>query len=133
MCLQSLVPARFETRTVTGLVKGHAYSVTAVEEVTLPTVIYWNDFISVDLQCCTVTTLELVIDVEVFNVEVMAQRGFKSVKKSSGAATSSDSFNFVFFSVKLLSTRNPKSVWCVLGTLGVKLSGTAPGVTSEEL
>uniref|UniRef100_A0AAX7U093 Calpain-3 n=1 Tax=Astatotilapia calliptera TaxID=8154 RepID=A0AAX7U093_ASTCA len=30
--LQSLVPARFETRTVTGLVKGHAYSVTAVEE-----------------------------------------------------------------------------------------------------
>ncbi len=31
--LQSLVPARFETRTVTGLVKGHAYSVTAVEEV----------------------------------------------------------------------------------------------------
>ena len=33
--LQSLVPARFETRTVTGLVKGHAYSVTAVEEVTL--------------------------------------------------------------------------------------------------
>ena len=33
MRLQSLVPARFETRTVTGLVKGHAYSVTAVEEV----------------------------------------------------------------------------------------------------
>lgn len=33
--LQSLVPARFETRTVTGLVKGHAYSVTAVEEVKL--------------------------------------------------------------------------------------------------
>lgn len=31
--IQSLVPARFETRTVTGLVKGHAYSVTAVEEV----------------------------------------------------------------------------------------------------
>uniref|UniRef100_A0A671WW75 Calpain-3 n=1 Tax=Sparus aurata TaxID=8175 RepID=A0A671WW75_SPAAU len=31
----SLVPARFETRTVTGLVKGHAYSVTAVEEVKL--------------------------------------------------------------------------------------------------
>lgn len=31
--LQSLVPARFETRTATGLVKGHAYSVTAVEEV----------------------------------------------------------------------------------------------------
>uniref|UniRef100_A0A8K9XJ14 Calpain-3 n=1 Tax=Oncorhynchus mykiss TaxID=8022 RepID=A0A8K9XJ14_ONCMY len=30
--LISLVPARFETRTVTGLVKGHAYSVTAVEE-----------------------------------------------------------------------------------------------------
>ncbi|XP_066550329.1 calpain-3 isoform X2 [Amia ocellicauda] len=29
----SLVPARFETRTVTGLVKGHAYSVTGVEEV----------------------------------------------------------------------------------------------------
>uniref|UniRef100_A0A8C6LIJ1 Calpain-3 n=1 Tax=Nothobranchius furzeri TaxID=105023 RepID=A0A8C6LIJ1_NOTFU len=29
---QSLVPARFETRTVTGLVKGHAYSVTAVDE-----------------------------------------------------------------------------------------------------
>ncbi|MEQ2179789.1 hypothetical protein GOODEAATRI_028726, partial [Goodea atripinnis] len=29
----SLVPARFETRTVTGLVKGHAYSVTAVDEV----------------------------------------------------------------------------------------------------
>uniref|UniRef100_A0AAQ5Y0F7 Calpain-3 n=1 Tax=Amphiprion ocellaris TaxID=80972 RepID=A0AAQ5Y0F7_AMPOC len=29
---RSLVPARFETRTVTGLVKGHAYSVTAVEE-----------------------------------------------------------------------------------------------------
>uniref|UniRef100_A0A3Q0RWH2 Calpain-3 n=1 Tax=Amphilophus citrinellus TaxID=61819 RepID=A0A3Q0RWH2_AMPCI len=28
----SLVPARFETRTVTGLVKGHAYSVTAVDE-----------------------------------------------------------------------------------------------------
>uniref|UniRef100_A0A8C9RCR3 Calpain-3 n=1 Tax=Scleropages formosus TaxID=113540 RepID=A0A8C9RCR3_SCLFO len=28
----ALVPARFETRTVTGLVKGHAYSVTAVEE-----------------------------------------------------------------------------------------------------
>ncbi len=35
--LQSLVPARFETRTVTGLVKGHAYSVTAVEEVKLVT------------------------------------------------------------------------------------------------
>ena len=35
VCLQSLVPARFETRTVTGLVKGHAYSVTAVEEVKL--------------------------------------------------------------------------------------------------
>lgn len=33
VCPQSLVPARFETRTVTGLVKGHAYSVTAVEEV----------------------------------------------------------------------------------------------------
>lgn len=33
--LQSLVPARFETRTTTGLVKGHAYSVTAVEEVLL--------------------------------------------------------------------------------------------------
>uniref|UniRef100_A0A3B4XXT8 Calpain-3 n=1 Tax=Seriola lalandi dorsalis TaxID=1841481 RepID=A0A3B4XXT8_SERLL len=32
--IDSLVPARFETRTVTGLVKGHAYSVTAVEEVT---------------------------------------------------------------------------------------------------
>uniref|UniRef100_A0A3Q3IB39 Calpain-3 n=1 Tax=Monopterus albus TaxID=43700 RepID=A0A3Q3IB39_MONAL len=31
--IDSLVPARFETRTVTGLVKGHAYSVTAVEEV----------------------------------------------------------------------------------------------------
>uniref|UniRef100_A0A6Q2YIC9 Calpain-3 n=1 Tax=Esox lucius TaxID=8010 RepID=A0A6Q2YIC9_ESOLU len=30
--LQSLVPARFETRTTTGLVKGHAYSVTGVEE-----------------------------------------------------------------------------------------------------
>uniref|UniRef100_A0A673A567 Calpain-3 n=1 Tax=Sphaeramia orbicularis TaxID=375764 RepID=A0A673A567_9TELE len=29
----ALVPARYETRTVTGLVKGHAYSVTAVEEV----------------------------------------------------------------------------------------------------
>ncbi|KAI5616713.1 calpain-3 isoform X5, partial [Silurus asotus] len=29
---QSLVPARLETRTVTGLVKGHAYSVTAVDE-----------------------------------------------------------------------------------------------------
>ena len=35
VCPQSLVPARFETRTVTGLVKGHAYSVTAVEEVKL--------------------------------------------------------------------------------------------------
>uniref|UniRef100_A0A671WWA2 Calpain-3 n=1 Tax=Sparus aurata TaxID=8175 RepID=A0A671WWA2_SPAAU len=33
--IDSLVPARFETRTVTGLVKGHAYSVTAVEEVKL--------------------------------------------------------------------------------------------------
>nr|XP_015206450.1 PREDICTED: calpain-3 isoform X1 [Lepisosteus oculatus] len=31
----SLVPVRFETRTVTGLVKGHAYSVTAVEEAKL--------------------------------------------------------------------------------------------------
>uniref|UniRef100_A0A8C1HLY5 Calpain-3 n=1 Tax=Cyprinus carpio carpio TaxID=630221 RepID=A0A8C1HLY5_CYPCA len=31
--IDSLVPARFETRTTTGLVKGHAYSVTAVEEV----------------------------------------------------------------------------------------------------
>ncbi|XP_063039784.1 calpain-3 [Engraulis encrasicolus] len=30
--IDSLVPARFETRTTTGLVKGHAYSVTAVEE-----------------------------------------------------------------------------------------------------
>ncbi|XP_048083790.1 calpain-3 isoform X1 [Alosa alosa] len=30
--IDSLVPARFETRTATGLVKGHAYSVTAVEE-----------------------------------------------------------------------------------------------------
>ncbi|XP_067336467.1 calpain-3 isoform X2 [Channa argus] len=30
--IDSLVPAHFETRTVTGLVKGHAYSVTAVEE-----------------------------------------------------------------------------------------------------
>ncbi|XP_064809139.1 calpain-3-like isoform X3 [Oncorhynchus masou masou] len=30
--IDSLVPARFETRTVSGLVKGHAYSVTAVEE-----------------------------------------------------------------------------------------------------
>ncbi|XP_061551739.1 calpain-3 [Phycodurus eques] len=30
--IDSLVPARFETRTSTGLVKGHAYSVTAVEE-----------------------------------------------------------------------------------------------------
>uniref|UniRef100_A0A8C9R536 Calpain-3 n=1 Tax=Scleropages formosus TaxID=113540 RepID=A0A8C9R536_SCLFO len=30
--IDALVPARFETRTVTGLVKGHAYSVTAVEE-----------------------------------------------------------------------------------------------------
>uniref|UniRef100_A0A8C6NR84 Calpain-3 n=1 Tax=Nothobranchius furzeri TaxID=105023 RepID=A0A8C6NR84_NOTFU len=30
--IDSLVPARFETRTVTGLVKGHAYSVTAVDE-----------------------------------------------------------------------------------------------------
>uniref|UniRef100_A0A8C5GJZ8 Calpain-3 n=1 Tax=Gouania willdenowi TaxID=441366 RepID=A0A8C5GJZ8_GOUWI len=30
--IDSLVPARFETRTLTGLVKGHAYSVTAVEE-----------------------------------------------------------------------------------------------------
>ncbi|XP_039597142.1 calpain-3 isoform X2 [Polypterus senegalus] len=28
----SLVPARFETRTATGLVKGHAYSITGVEE-----------------------------------------------------------------------------------------------------
>lgn len=37
VCLQSLVPARFETRTVTGLVKGHAYSVTAVDEVKLAT------------------------------------------------------------------------------------------------
>uniref|UniRef100_A0A4W6DF32 Calpain-3 n=1 Tax=Lates calcarifer TaxID=8187 RepID=A0A4W6DF32_LATCA len=34
--IDSLVPARFETRTVTGLVKGHAYSVTAVEEVKQP-------------------------------------------------------------------------------------------------
>uniref|UniRef100_A0A8C6LFR5 Calpain-3 n=1 Tax=Nothobranchius furzeri TaxID=105023 RepID=A0A8C6LFR5_NOTFU len=33
--IDSLVPARFETRTVTGLVKGHAYSVTAVDEVRL--------------------------------------------------------------------------------------------------
>uniref|UniRef100_A0A672NIJ1 Calpain-3 n=1 Tax=Sinocyclocheilus grahami TaxID=75366 RepID=A0A672NIJ1_SINGR len=33
--IDSLVPARFETRTTTGLVKGHAYSVTAVEEVNL--------------------------------------------------------------------------------------------------
>uniref|UniRef100_A0A3Q3XHF0 Calpain-3 n=1 Tax=Mola mola TaxID=94237 RepID=A0A3Q3XHF0_MOLML len=33
--IDSLVPARFETRTLTGLVKGHAYSVTAVEEVKL--------------------------------------------------------------------------------------------------
>uniref|UniRef100_A0A8K9X757 Calpain-3 n=1 Tax=Oncorhynchus mykiss TaxID=8022 RepID=A0A8K9X757_ONCMY len=32
LSINSLVPARFETRTVTGLVKGHAYSVTAVEE-----------------------------------------------------------------------------------------------------
>uniref|UniRef100_G3NNP2 Calpain-3 n=1 Tax=Gasterosteus aculeatus aculeatus TaxID=481459 RepID=G3NNP2_GASAC len=31
--IDSLVPARFETRTATGLVKGHAYSVTAVDEV----------------------------------------------------------------------------------------------------
>ncbi|XP_062864072.1 calpain-3 [Trichomycterus rosablanca] len=30
--IDSLVPARFETRIVTGLVKGHAYSVTAVDE-----------------------------------------------------------------------------------------------------
>uniref|UniRef100_A0A673A733 Calpain-3 n=1 Tax=Sphaeramia orbicularis TaxID=375764 RepID=A0A673A733_9TELE len=30
--IDALVPARYETRTVTGLVKGHAYSVTAVEE-----------------------------------------------------------------------------------------------------
>lgn len=30
---QALVPARLETRTATGLVKGHAYSVTAVGEV----------------------------------------------------------------------------------------------------
>ncbi|XP_052000992.1 calpain-3-like isoform X1 [Xyrauchen texanus] len=30
--IESLVPARFETLTATGLVKGHAYSVTAVEE-----------------------------------------------------------------------------------------------------
>ncbi|XP_053701967.1 calpain-3 isoform X3 [Synchiropus splendidus] len=30
--IDSLVPARYETRTLTGLVKGHAYSVTAVEE-----------------------------------------------------------------------------------------------------
>ncbi|XP_077476294.1 calpain-3 isoform X3 [Stigmatopora argus] len=30
--IDSLVPARFETRTSTGLVKGHAYSVTAVDE-----------------------------------------------------------------------------------------------------
>ncbi|XP_019909395.2 calpain-3 isoform X3 [Esox lucius] len=30
--IDSLVPARFETRTTTGLVKGHAYSVTGVEE-----------------------------------------------------------------------------------------------------
>uniref|UniRef100_A0A8B9JIS8 Calpain-3 n=1 Tax=Astyanax mexicanus TaxID=7994 RepID=A0A8B9JIS8_ASTMX len=30
--IDSLVPARFETRTATGLVKGHAYSVTAVDE-----------------------------------------------------------------------------------------------------
>ncbi|XP_056282833.1 calpain-3 isoform X1 [Pseudoliparis swirei] len=30
--IDSLVPARFETRTATGLVKGHAYSLTAVEE-----------------------------------------------------------------------------------------------------
>lgn len=30
---QALVPARLETRTATGLVKGHAYSVTAVDEV----------------------------------------------------------------------------------------------------
>uniref|UniRef100_A0A3B3HTV9 Calpain-3 n=1 Tax=Oryzias latipes TaxID=8090 RepID=A0A3B3HTV9_ORYLA len=30
--IDSLVPARFETRTTTGLVKGHAYSVTAVDE-----------------------------------------------------------------------------------------------------
>nr|XP_015206456.1 PREDICTED: calpain-3 isoform X7 [Lepisosteus oculatus] len=33
--IDSLVPVRFETRTVTGLVKGHAYSVTAVEEAKL--------------------------------------------------------------------------------------------------
>ncbi|XP_051776057.1 calpain-3-like isoform X1 [Erpetoichthys calabaricus] len=30
--IDSLVPARFETRTATGLVKGHAYSITGVEE-----------------------------------------------------------------------------------------------------
>ncbi|XP_018590730.1 calpain-3-like isoform X4 [Scleropages formosus] len=30
--IDALVPARFETRTATGLVKGHAYSVTGVEE-----------------------------------------------------------------------------------------------------
>uniref|UniRef100_A0AAX7TTF6 Calpain-3 n=1 Tax=Astatotilapia calliptera TaxID=8154 RepID=A0AAX7TTF6_ASTCA len=33
--IDSLVPARFETRTVTGLVKGHAYSVTAESKVRL--------------------------------------------------------------------------------------------------
>ncbi|XP_043930007.1 calpain-3 isoform X2 [Protopterus annectens] len=32
--LRSLVPMQFETRTTTGLVKGHAYSVTGVDEVT---------------------------------------------------------------------------------------------------
>ena len=36
---KSLVPARFETRTTTGLVKGHAYSVTAVEEVRSPEIV----------------------------------------------------------------------------------------------
>lgn len=101
--LQSLVPARFETRTVTGLVKGHAYSVTAVEEVKLHTQNTERGVLFLQRER---------------GLNVRSSTTFKSV---------------LSYSANRRSTRTPKFVWCVSGTRGVKWSGTVPGVTSGDI
>jgi len=125
VCLQSLVPARFETRTATGLVKGHAYSLTAVEEVKPGT----------HMSCSLVCVFQHCRHTVTITVSVRGSPGLLS-KTAHGVkhGFSEEEFTRLLFSrsANRLSTRTPNSVWCVSGTRGVKWSGKVPGVTSNR-